>query len=130
MSAWHQVSERDDDNQLVNEHGAIIGLTGALANRTGAWRFGIDGDLLGGSLDYDGATQLGADLATNTDWERRSVGAFFDRRIRSPIRADIGGNLEYQWRNRDIASTIAAAGLQLESPDIRGRSRWHVPTRS
>jgi len=112
LSAWHEVSERDGSEKLVEEDGLLTGLVGALSHTTGVWRYGVDAKALRASLDYDGATQFGAPLETNTDWQHWRIGTFVDRRVPAPLPTHIGVGLEYEWRDREIESTPAAPGLE------------------
>lgn len=112
------MTERDDSSTLVEEDGLLVGFSGALANRAGGWQFGIEGDLLRASLDYDGATQSGSPLDSDTSWEHRRGGVFVERRIYWPVPIDLGGRLDYQQRHRDISSTQDAAGLEEDYETI------------
>lgn len=111
-TSWHEVSEHENGNQLVEEQGWMTGLSGVLEHIRGPWRVGVAGEYLDGSLDYDGATQLGLPLQTDTDWQQSSVAMFVDRNISSAGGIQLGGGLEYEWRHRDIASTATAPGLE------------------
>ena len=109
---WQQVSEREDDEELVSEQGLVAGLSAAAWITSGDWQIGIDGGAFGGKLDYDGATQSGAPLTTNTEWQGWHVGMGFERRFLVPVPVQIGGGLEYQYRDRHILSTDAVGGLK------------------
>lgn len=111
-TGWHQISEYEDGDRLVEEDGWMTGLSGTLENRQGAWLTGVEGEYLDGSLDYDGATQLGLPLQTDTDWQHRSATAFIDRYVGPSGHVQLGGLLEYEWRDRDIASTASVPGLE------------------
>jgi len=111
-TSWHEVSEHENGNQLVEEQGWMTGLSGVLEHIRGPWRVGIEGEYIDGTLDYDGATQLGLPLQTGTDWQRGSVAMFADRDISSAGGFQLGGGLEYEWRHRDITSTETVPGLE------------------
>lgn len=126
-TGWHQVSEYEDGDRLVEEQGWMTGLSGILENRQGGWRTGVAGEYLDGSLDYDGATQLGFPLQTDTDWQHRSAAAFIDRNIDASGDFQLGGLLEYEWRNRDVASTASVPGLEERYDTVWLGLRGRVP---
>jgi hypothetical protein len=111
IGGWRQLSERAGDGQLVSETGPVAGVEGALTTASGGWRFGVDGAFWGGLLDYDGATQLGADFETDTEWTGWLAGARVERRTLLPVPLLLGGRIEYEWRQRRIRSTPAVQGL-------------------
>ncbi|MEJ2087092.1 MAG: hypothetical protein P8Y69_01115 [Gammaproteobacteria bacterium] len=109
--AWRTVSEREAGAELVGEEGVLAGLSGAASVHAGGWRLGLDGGLLGGSLDYDGATQLGVALNTRTEWQEWHVGTGVEHRFARLAGVAVGGGVEYESRQRDILSTEAVQGL-------------------
>ena len=108
--AWRTVEESEDGNKLVEEAGPSVGATVALERSIGDWFVGFDAGIERAELDYDGSTQAGAPLATDTDWSEGHFGAIVGRRF-DGVFAGLRGRLQYQWRERDIASTPSAWGL-------------------
>jgi hypothetical protein len=112
FAAWQQVSERDDGATLVDEQGLVGGFDGSALVTPGAWRLGVNGGVWAGMLDYDGATQLGAPLSTETEWTGWHLGGVVERRFIGPMPMRLGGGLEYQWRQRSIGSVGTISGLE------------------
>ena len=108
--AWRTVEESEDGSKLVEETGPSVGAAVSLERSSGDWFVGFTGGIERAELDYDGQTQANAPLATDTDWSEGHFGAIVGRRF-DGVFARWRGRLEYQWRERDIASTPDAWGL-------------------
>jgi len=116
-AGWQQVKELDGGNELVRESGYLYGLTGSLARIGYGWRFGLDASFSRSALDYDGSTQFGAPLNTDTDWQGAALGMNVTREVLP--RVHLGAEVEVQFRERDIHGTADVAGL-----DERYRTVW------
>ena len=111
-ASWLQVTERDGGERLVREQGPAAALDGAAVLRSGAWRFLASGGYFGAKLTYDGRTQTGAPLATDTDWQGWRVAAGLERRFLGPVPMRIGARFAYGQRDRSIQPTTTTQGLE------------------
>ncbi len=118
-ASWRQVTERDGGERLVREEGPAAALDGAVARRSGPWRFLAHGGYFGAKLDYSGRTQFGAGLETETDWLGWEAGAGLERRFLGPVPIRVGASAAYQQRDRSIQPTATTQGL-----DERYRTGW------
>ena len=109
--AWRIVEESEDGTKLVEETGPSVGVTVALERFIGDWLIAFDAEIGHAVLDYDGSTQANVPLTTDTDWTEGHFGTVVGHRF-DGVLARWRGRLEYQWRERDIASTPSASGLR------------------
>ena len=109
---FRHVKERDEGETLVREEGVGAGIAVAADWTRGPWRLGAAASWLDSQLSYDGSTQLGAPLATDSDWSEGSLGLNVGRRFEGLMGAYLGARVEYQRRTRNIRSTPEADGLQ------------------
>jgi hypothetical protein len=111
VGGWRHVQEREDGTTLVRESGLSAGIRSSLERPVGVWMVRMGGELSAAALDYDGSTQAGAPLHTDTDWSSERIAATVGRRFKWAAGVELNGRLEYQHRVRDISSKPGAAGL-------------------
>src|SRR4030095_14227816 len=74
--------EYSDSGVLLDREDAWLpGVTGELGYREGPWRISASGSFFGGKADYDGQTQGGVAVNTNTDERLWSAGLRFEGRL-------------------------------------------------
>ena len=110
---WKEYS--DSDSQLLKESGPIYGLGGsAKSNITESLTLKFKGELFLGSIDYDGQTQAGTPVKTDTDYFGFKIegdtGWKFMVAEKSSLEPFAG--LGYRWWLRDIQSTGNAIGYE------------------
>ncbi|MDI9245657.1 hypothetical protein [Marinobacter sp. CHS3-4] len=107
---YFDYQEAGDSGSLNQESGWLPGLSLNVNKKLGSYTFGMDAGLYSGSVDYEGQTQGGADLRTETEQQIYRIAAHFKWQ---PSGTDYGlyTRLGYwQWR-RDIQPTAASTGL-------------------
>ena len=105
------VEERQDHTTIVEEEGPTAGIDVIVARQHGPWVVALDTGLARAELNYDGATQTGAPFATDSGWKAIHLGAAAGRRFEWANGGRWYGRLEYQQRQRDIASGATVTGL-------------------
>lgn len=106
---------KDDGSQFLKESGPIYGLgVSAKSNITESLTLKFKGELFGESIDYDGQTQAGAPVKTDTDYFGFKIegdaGWKFMVAEKSSLEPFAG--LGYRWWNRDIQSAGSAIGYE------------------
>lgn len=105
----------DNGTQLLKESGPIYGLGGtAKSDVAKSVTLKFKGELFGGSIDYDGQTQAGTPVKTDTDYSgfkmEGDVGWKFMVAEKSSLEPFAG--LGYRWWLRDLQSTSNAIGYE------------------
>jgi hypothetical protein len=103
----------DSGRLLDREEGYLPGVSGSITALKGAWEFSLVGRFHAGTVDYDGQTNAGAPLKTETDQRVWDLGFTAGRRFNAPV---IESLLPYlgvgYWRwQRDINPTAVTSGL-------------------
>ena len=88
-----------------------MGIRAVVERPMGNWLLRVDGEFNRAALDYDGSTQAGAPLSTQTDWSSGRVGTTVGRQLDWAAGGRLSGRIEYQRRERDISSTPGVSGL-------------------
>lgn len=105
--------EYENGERLVREHGTLYGLTGGVRTGCKAMRLEAELSWFGNDVRYDGQTQDGAPVRTQTDEHILDglgrIGWLFRRQER--LQYQLFAGLGYRYWDRDIRSTPAAAGL-------------------
>lgn len=102
--------ERDPQGrQLVREHGLLPGVQASATYQAGDWRLGLRGDLYQGSVGYQGQSQGGASLVSNTGTSQRRIGLSADSALTE--HTHLLGALEHDHWRRRIEGRGATLGL-------------------
>lgn len=99
---------------LDREDGVLPGIVVEVARRAGDWRLSGNWRFFSGSAGYDGSTNLGAPVSTETDERLQSLSLRLARRLHLgawPLVPYVGYGY-YQWR-RDIRPTRTAANAPV-----------------
>lgn len=106
--------EFDSQGAKLNcEKGLLPGFETRLSHADGAWVFGGLFSFYGGQVDYDGQTQAGIPLQTETDEALWRLGGDVGRKFTTPI-VDVlvfYGSLAYRLWERDIKGKENVTGL-------------------
>jgi hypothetical protein len=111
-----QFNYKEFDSQgakLNSEQGLLPGIDLGLTHEIGNWRYGGLFTLYKGQVNYDGRTQAGKSLQTETDEVLWRVGGDVGRRLTIPI-VDVlvlYGSLAYRLWERDINGKENVTGL-------------------
>ena len=105
--------EFNDGERLNHEHGTLFGLSASAGKR---WqRYFIEADIswLANSVDYDGQTQNGAPVSTDTEESIVSGAALYGRyfQVQEKLQLALIAGAGYRHWQRDINSTRSAQGV-------------------
>ena len=114
----------DSGSQLLEESGPIYGIGfSASSEYANSLTAIFKVELFNGSIDYDGQTQAGTPVKTDTDYQgfklEGDIGNKFIKAEKSSLEAFAG--LGYRWWLRDIKSTSDAIGYEEEWWSIYAR---------
>lgn len=107
--------ELDNGSKLLEESGMIYGVGSLIrSDNRNAFNFKFKGELFGGSVDYDGQTQEGTPVKTDTDYFGFKLegdsGYRFMIAEKSSLEPFVG--LGLRWWKRDIQSTDEGIGYE------------------
>lgn len=133
----YRATERFESGAVFNEEtGALRGARAEVGAQRGAWGFSLEGMQTSGTLDYDGRSQIGLPLQTQTDLRHTAWSAFVVRRFLGEL-LELGGGIGGREMDRRIRSTPPSAlypfgtqGLneRLQSTEWRLAARVYWPT--
>lgn len=117
------VERADNGSRLVEESGPMLRLAADGRLQLGAGALRVSGGVAGGDLDYDGRTQAGTPLRTESRHRDLGLGVAW-----RPWAAASWGEawlvLHALEQRRRIASTAAATGLRETSRLLLAGARW------
>lgn len=110
---WKEFS--DTGSQLLKETGELYGLgISGKTDRHNAWTFMGKFELFGGGLDYDGQTQIGTPVQTDSDYLGLNMVGTMGWNFVVSDKASIEpfGGLGFRYWSRDLQSTPTAIGYE------------------
>ena len=111
-------------SQLLKESGPIYGI--GISTRSENANFittKLKGELFSGSIDYDGQTQAGTSVKTDTDYYGFKIEGDIGKRYIVSEKSSLEpfAGLGYRWWSRDLITTSAAIGYEERWYSIYGR---------
>jgi hypothetical protein len=110
--SWQQITERDEEQRLVEETGPAASVLGSASRNMAGWRFSAGAGYFSADLNYSGQTQFGAPLETETEWRGWQLQSAVEKRFHVPLPMTLGAALTWQERKRHIGSTFSVTGLK------------------
>ena len=105
----------DNGTQLLKESGPIYGIGFSGKSDTAkALTFKSKGEIFGGSIDYDGQTQAGDPVKTDTNYFGMKVEGDLGWKFMAAEKSSLEpfAGLGWRWWRRDIQSTDTAIGVE------------------